>query len=460
VTWTLGELARACGGELRGAAATEVMSVSTDTRTLARGALFVAVKGDSFDGHDFLGDAARAGAAALLVAHAPGAGVSLPAIVVGDTIAALGELARAHRAKFAGPVVAITGSNGKTTTKELCARVLEAAGRRVRRTPGNLNNHIGMPLSILGLAAGDEALVVELGMNHAGEIDALAAIADPTVGAITNVAPAHLGMLGSLEAIAAAKGELFGRLRPDAVAIVNADDPNCVAQSARFEGKKLRFALRAPADFRARVERVEHGSAVYELECPAGRAQVRMRAPGLHLVDDGLCAAAAAFATGLLGAQPLAAIVQGLEEFSGVPGRVALVRAPNGLLVIDDSYNANPHSVARALETLAELRGSGRAFAVLGDMFELGDDAEALHAEVGRRAAAAGVDSLVCVGELSANTAIAARAAGLARVFETESAEEAAQHVRAAARSGDVVLVKASRGMKLERVVKLLTETC
>ena len=459
MSWTLGELARACGGELRGADATEIKSVSTDTRTLGPGALFVAVKGDSFDGHDFLTEAARAGAAAVLVAHAPGAGVSLPAIVVGDTVAALGQLARAHRARFAGPVVAITGSNGKTTTKELCARVLEAAGRRVRRTPGNLNNHIGMPLSILGLAAGDEALVVELGMNHAGEIDALAAIADPTVGAITNVAPAHLGMLGSLEAIAAAKGELFGRLRADAVAIVNADDPNCVAQSARFRGKKLSFALHARADFRASVEHIEHGCAAYELESPVGRTQVRMRAPGLHLVDDGLCAAAAAFATGLLGAQPLAAIAKGLEGFTGVPGRVALVRAPNGVLVIDDSYNANPHSVGRALETLAELRGSGRAFAVLGDMFELGDDADALHAEVGRRAAAV-VDLLVCMGELSANTANAARAAGLGSVFWTQSAEEATQHVRASARSGDVVLVKGSRGMKLERVVKLLTETC
>ena len=460
MSWTLGELARACGGELRGAASTEIRSVSTDTRTLGPGALFVAVKGDSFDGHDFLADAARAGAAALLVAHAPGAGLPLPAIVVGDTVAALGQLARAHRARFAGPVVAITGSNGKTTTKELCARVLEAAGRRVRRTPGNLNNHIGMPLSILGLAPGDEALVVEMGMNHAGEIDALAAIAEPTVGAITNVAPAHLGMLGSLEAIANAKGELFARLGAGATAIVNADDPNCVAQSARFAGAKLRFGLESPADFRGRVERVEHGAAHYTLECPAGTAQVRMRAPGLHLVDDGLCAAAAAFATGLLGPDPLGAIVKGLEEFAGVPGRVALVRAPNGLLVIDDSYNANPHSVARALETLAGLRAAGRAFAVLGDMFELGDDAEALHAEVGRKAAAAGVDVLVCVGELSASTASAARAAGLARVFETRSAEEAVQHVRAQARSGDVVLVKASRGMKLERVVKLLTETC
>jgi len=460
VSWRLGDLARAAGGRLVGPAERELTSVSTDTRTLGAGALFVAVKGESFDGHDFLAEAAARGAAAALVARAPDPKLGLAAIVVGDTVLALGEIARAHRASFAGPVVAITGSNGKTTTKELCARVLEAAGRRVRRTPGNLNNQIGLPLSILGLAAGDEALVVELGMNHAGEIDALARIADPTVGAITNVAPAHLGMFGSLEAIAEAKGELFARLRADATAIVNADDPRCVAQSARFAGRKLRFGVREPAEFCARALRFEHGAARYTLECRAGSAEIQMRAPGLHLVEDGLCAAAAASASGLLGARPLDAIRAGLEAFSGVPGRVALVRTPAGILVVDDSYNANPHSVARALETLAELRGSGRALAVLGDMFELGDDAPKLHAEVGRRAAAAGVDVLVAVGPLSAHTAEAARAAGLACVLSTDSAEDAAKLVRANARNGDVVLVKASRGMQLERVVRLLTESC
>jgi UDP-N-acetylmuramoyl-tripeptide--D-alanyl-D-alanine ligase len=460
VKGSLGELARDCGGRLLGPAETEVTSVSTDTRALGRGALFVAVKGESFDGHDFVADAARLGAAAVLVAHAPEKSLAIPAIVVADTVVALGALARARRAKFSGPVVAITGSNGKTTTKELCAGIFEAAGRRVRRTPGNLNNHIGLPLSILGLAADDEVLVVELGMNHPGELDALTRIADPTVGAITNVAPAHLGMFGSLEAIADAKGELFARMRADAIAIVNADDPNCVTQSERFAGKKLRFAIRAAAEFRARIERIEHGAALYTLECPAGEAPIRMRAPGMHLVDDGLCAAAAAYATGALGARPLDAIQRGLEKFSGVPGRVSLLRAPNGVLVIDDSYNANPHSVGRGLETLAELRGSGRALAVLGDMFELGDDSPRLHAEVGRRAAALGVDVLIAVGPLSANTAAGARAAGLTRVFETESVEAAAAHVREHARSGDAVLVKGAHAMKLERVVKLLTESC
>ncbi len=457
MSWTLGELARACGGQLSGPTGLAIEAISTDTRKLAKGSLFVAVRGESFDGHDFVPDAAAHGAAAVLVARPPAAAV--PAIVVADTVLALGELARAHRAKFAGPVVAITGSNGKTTTKELCARVLEAAGRRVRRTPGNLNNHIGLPLSILALEPADEALVVEMGMNHEGEIDHLARIADPTVGAITNVAPAHLGMLGSIEAIARAKGELFARMRGEATAIVNADDPHCVAQSARFAGRKLRFAVRGSAEFRAAGVRAEAGCAAYTLECPGGAAEIRMRVPGLHLVDDGLCAAAAAFAAGLLGSRPLEAIAKGLESFAGVPGRVALAKTAGGLVVIDDSYNANPHSVGRALETLAQLRAGGRTIAVLGDMFELGDGEAALHAEVGRAAAASGVDVLIAVGPLSAHTAKAAREAGLARALEAASADEAAALVRAHAGAGDVVLVKASRGMKLERVVAILTET-
>jgi len=457
MSWTLGELASACGGTLHGPAELPITNVSTDTRKLARGALFVAVRGENFDGHDFLADALAKGAAAVLVARAPAADV--PAIAVADTVLALGELARFHRARFAGPVVAITGSNGKTTTKELCARLLETAGRRVRRTPGNLNNHIGLPLSILALEPADEVLVVELGMNHEGEIDHLARIADPTVGAITNVAPAHLGLLGSIEAIARAKGELFARLRAGATAIVNADDPNCVAQSARFAGAKLRFGVRAPADFRARDVRVERGCAAWTLECPAGRAEIRMRSPGMHLVDDGLCAAAAAFASGALGARPLEAIARGLEAFAGVPGRVALLETAAGLRVLDDSYNANPHSVAKGLETLAQLRAGGRTIAVLGDMFELGPEEAALHAGVGRAAGENGVDVLVAVGPLSQHTARAAREAGVARVLEADGADAAAAHVRAVAKPGDVVLVKASHGMKLERVVQILTET-
>jgi UDP-N-acetylmuramoyl-tripeptide--D-alanyl-D-alanine ligase len=296
-------------------------------------------------------------------------------------------------------------------------------------------------------------------MNHEGEIDHLARIAEPTVGAITNVAPAHLGPLGSLEAIARAKGELFARIRPGGTAIVNADDASCVAQSARFAGRKLSFGVRAAADVRAEGVRFESSAARYTLVCPAGRTEIRMAVPGSHLVDDGLCAAAATLASGALGADPLAAIRAGLDGFTGVPGRAALRAAPAGFRVLDDSYNANPHSVARALETLVGLRGSGRAIAVLGDMFELGDAADALHAEVGRGAASAGVDRLVAVGPLSRHMAAAARAAGRAPTHPVDEPVEAAKLVREHARAGDVVLVKASRGMRLERVVSELLES-
>jgi UDP-N-acetylmuramoyl-tripeptide--D-alanyl-D-alanine ligase len=458
VSWRLGELADFCAGRVIGSPDVVIESVSTDSRSLRAGALFVAVAGESYDGHDYTADALARGASALLISRAAAAPPGAVAIVVDDTVAALGEMARGHRARFAGPVIAITGSNGKTTTKELCARVLEAAGRRVRRTPGNLNNHIGLPLSVLALEPADEVLVVEMGMNHEGEIDHLARIAVPTVGAITNIAPAHLGPLGSLEAIARAKGELFARLRPDGVAVVNADDRNCVAQSARFAGRKLRFAETADAELRAHSVRAEDGAAHYTLECPAGRVEIRMRAPGLHLVEDGLCAAAAALASGALGSSALEAIRVGLEGFTGVPGRVALRESPDGLRLVDDTYNANPHSVARALETLAQLRGDRRTVAVLGDMFELGDAGAELHAEIGRKAAASAVDVLVAVGALSRHTAQAARAAGLAVTLSCDDPETAAELVRKHARAGDVVLVKGSRGMRLERVVQRLLE--
>ena len=459
MSWTLGELAGFCGGSIRGGRDVVIAGVSTDTRALGRGALFVAVRGEHFDGHDYAGEALARGAAALLVSRASSAPAGAPAIVVEDTVAALGELARGHRARFTGPVIAITGSNGKTTTKELCARVLEAAGRRVRRTPGNLNNHIGLPLSVLALdPPADEVLVVEMGMNHEGEIDHLARIAEPTVGAITNIAPAHLGPLGSLAAIARAKGELYARIRPDGVAVVNADDPNCVAQSARFAGRVLRFAAAADADLRARSVRSESGAALYTLECGAGSTEIRMGAPGLHLVEDGLCAAAAALASGALGGDAIGAMRKGLESFTGVPGRAALRETPDGLRLLDDTYNANPHSVARALETLGQLRGGGRAVAVLGDMLELGDEAQALHAETGRKAAASGVDVLVTVGPLARHIARAAREAGLRTALECDDPDAAAELVRKHARAGDVVLVKASRGMRLERVVTRLLE--
>jgi UDP-N-acetylmuramoyl-tripeptide--D-alanyl-D-alanine ligase len=456
VSWTAGELAARCGGRLEGDARVRVEGVSSDTRTLRRGELFVAIRGETFDGHDFAAEAAAKGAAALLVSRAlPGAAV--PAIVVDDTVAALGRLAREERARFAGPVVAITGSNGKTTTKEMCADVLAAAGLRVRRSPGSLNNSIGLPLSILALEPEDDALVVELGMNHPGEIDALAAIAAPDVGAITLIAATHLGPMGSIEAIARAKGELFDRIRPGGTAVVNADDARVVEQSARFGGRKLRFGYAPDSDLRASEVRAGRDGTRFTLTLPAGSVAVRLAAPGRHLVQNALCAAACAVASGRLGARPLAAIAAGLAAFRGAKQRLALRDAPRGIALLDDTYNSSPASAAAALRTLRDVAG-GRALAALGDMLELGDAGPALHAEIGRTAAAAQVDVLVCVGELSAHTAAAARAAGVRDVHEAPDAETAGALLRKLARSGDTILVKGSRGMRMERALGPLLE--
>ena len=458
MTWTAGQLAERCGGTLHGDPGVRVGGVSTDTRKLDRGDLFVAIRGPNFDGHDFARAAAEAGASCLLVSGPVRDDPGLPRIRVADGVEALAKLARAQRDAFGGPVVAITGSNGKTTTREMCAAILEAGGVRVWRSPGNLNNHIGLPLSILGLRDGDEALVVELGMNRAGEIARLCEIARPTVAAITNVAPAHLGPLGSLEAIARAKGEIFEGLDASGTAAVNADDARVAAQAERFAGARLSFGRAAGCDLRATGERAEGARSRFALETPAGPVDLRLGAVGLHLADDALCAAAAAWASGLLGPDPRAALRLGLEGFAGVPGRGGLLSTPEGALLIDDTYNANPHSVDAALRTLAALEGGERRVAVLGDMFELGPGEADLHAGCGRAAAEARVDLLLGVGPLSAHTARAARDAGVGCALHAGDVDEALGELRARLRPGDRVLVKGSRGMRMERVVRALME--
>jgi len=379
-------------------------------------------------------------------------------VLVPDTLRALGDLARAARASFDGPVVAITGSNGKTTTKELCADILAASGVPVRRTRGNLNNHIGLPLSILALEDGDRALVVELGMNHPGEIDALARIARPTVGAITQVAAAHLGLLGSLDAIARAKGELYERIEPTGCAVLNADDPRVMAQGDRFTGRRLLFGFAAEADFRAVASDVDAAAGRFELRSPLGSCEVQMTLPGRHLVEDALCAAAAAYATGLVGSRNLTALRQAIAGFTGVAGRLTRRVAPGGRTLLDDSYNANPPSAHAAFATLRSIAGSGRAIAVLGDMLELGDDAESLHAEVGRRAAELGLDALIGLGPLAACAVEGARAAGISHAALAADPHDAARRARSLTGAGDAVLVKGSRGSRMERVAQALLQ--
>jgi UDP-N-acetylmuramoyl-tripeptide--D-alanyl-D-alanine ligase len=460
VSFTLGQLARDCGGTLRGDAETRVSGVSSDTRLLEPNQLFIAIRGTAFDGHQFVAEAVAKGARAVLVSSDGVDAGNAAVIRVEDTVLALGSLAKAHRSRFQGPVIAVTGSNGKTTTKEMCASILEAAGHRVRRSPGNYNNEIGLPLSILGLVADDNVLVVELGMNHPGEIDALGAIASPTVGAITQIAPAHLGPMGSVEAIASAKGELLERIRSEGVAVLNADDPLVMGQAGRFSGRVVRFGTGPEAEVRAgSIEPTAVGTR-FELATGRGSTEIELHTPGRHQVWNALCAvaaAAAADAADAPDARLLAAARSGLARFRPVAGRLVLSRTASGITLLDDSYNANPVSVEAALRALAEIEGAARRIAILGDMLELGPEGSDLHAQTGSAAAHAGVDLLVTVGELSRETASAARRGGIEEIVEVSDAKAAASFLRSCVRSGDAVLVKGSRGMKLEAVVRALT---
>jgi UDP-N-acetylmuramoyl-tripeptide--D-alanyl-D-alanine ligase len=465
VIWHLADVVRATGADVhrRGRPAT-FPCVATDSRKLVPGALFVALRGERFDAHHFVAEAAGAGAAGVVVERVP-ADLEplddLTVLVVRDTLRALQDLAADLRHRLAPCVLAVTGSNGKTTTKEMLAEILAAAGGAagVLKTQVNLNNLIGVPLTLLRLAGGEHHAVVEMGMNAPGEIWRLAEIADPDVGVITNVAPAHLEGLGSIAGVARAKGELFARMRRNAVAVVNADDPHVAALGDAFPGRVVRFAVEgdtAAAEVCAEDVRVDaHGTAAFRLRAGRATADVQLRIAGRHNVANALAAAAAAHAVGV----GIEAIVAGLGAALSVGSRMRVRVLASGVTVVDDSYNANPASVAAALRSLREAPAR-RRFAVLGDMLELGAASVELHRAIGRLVAELGIDALYLFGEHAGATAegALAAAAGLAmdavQVLPTHAALAAA--VTDAARAGDWVLVKGSRGQRMEEVVRLL----
>ncbi|MCC5868950.1 MAG: UDP-N-acetylmuramoyl-tripeptide--D-alanyl-D-alanine ligase, partial [Gammaproteobacteria bacterium] len=393
---TLMQVAGAINGELIGPDA-PFTGVSTDSRQLADGNLFVALTGPRFDGHVFLAAAREAGAAGAIVSRA--LDVPLPQILVADTQRALQRLAAQWRSGFAGPVIGLTGSNGKTTVKEMLRAIL-AEGGATLATEGNLNNEIGVPLTLLRLASAHRWAVVEMGANHAGEIARLTRLANPTVGLLINAAAAHLEGFGSREGVARAKGELFENLAPGATAVVNADDRWASMWLASC-GKRpvLRFALDADAEFTATDVR-ETGDPLspaleFRLVTPLGESDVRLPMLGSHNVANALAAAAAAIAAGA----SLGQVRRGLAAVANVAGRLTAQPGLEGCTVYDDSYNANPASVAAAIGFLASR--SGARVLVLGDLGELGADAAVLHREVGQRARDAGLDLLIGVGPLS-----------------------------------------------------------
>lgn len=431
-----------------------VAGFSTDTRTLQEGELFIPLRGENFDGHDYLLQAVSRGAAACLSEEVV-AGLPVPVIRVSDTLKALGDLAAALRLAFAAPVAAVTGSSGKTTTKEMLAAILSLTGPGLK-TEGNFNNLVGLPLTLFRLNLDEHRWVVlEMGMSARGEIARLAEIGAPQVGIITNVGPAHLETLHGLDGVARAKGELFAALPAGGTAIINADDEKVAAIPVANGVRRLFYGLSAGAEVRG--EEIEPGgdSVSFRLVLPTGSRPVRLRLPGRHNVHNALAAAAAAFALGV----DERVIAEGLELFRPTKGRMETVVLPGGVTLVEDTYNANPLSVKAALTALDEMGGEGKRIAVLGDMLELGPEAATLHREVGE-AAAARVDHLLLLGEMAAETAAGAREGGLdpGRVRILASHEEATASLRELMRPGDRVLVKGSRGMRMEKVCAALRQ--
>lgn len=443
---TTADLAAALAARLIGSGETEIAGVAIDSRRVQPGNLFVALRGERVDGHEFVDAARTAGAAAALVEHS--VPCALPQLLVADCTHALGEIARRWRLCCPARVVAITGSNGKTTVKNLTAAMLAAAGL-CHATSGNLNNEIGLPLTLAALPENARFAVLEMGAGQPGDIATLAAIAFADVALVNNIAPAHLERMLNLEGIAATKGAIYSALPEQGIAVINGDD----AFADYFAGlagarRVLRFALDHDADVHGRI--IAGGAQPrLAISTPLGEIEVGLALAGRHNAMNALAATAAALAAGA----NLDHVRAGLESATAASGRLRAERLASGLTLIDDSYNANPASTRAAIEVLAACPGP--RWLVLGDMRELGPQAPELHAAIGRHAAAHGIDLLYTVGALSAH---AARAFGVgARHFEDQSTLIGA--LRAELAPGATVLVKGSRGSAMERVVAALRGT-
>lgn len=431
----------------------EFSGVSTDSRTVSDGALFIALRGDNFDGHEFVETAKARGAVAAVVESSAVANlreIGLPLVAVADTRLALGALAADWRARFTLPLIAVTGSNGKTTTKEMLASIMKAAfGDTVLATQGNFNNDIGLPLTLLKLNSGHRAAIIEMGMNHPGEIAYLARIACPTVALVTNAQRAHLAGMGTIETIATEKGSVFlGLGQPDGIAVFNADDSWAGLWRSQSAGRKvMSFSFEHPADVVGSYQ--AHGlESIVKISVGDDAVEVALALPGVHNARNAVGAATAAIAAGV----SLSAVHDGLAAFRGVKGRLQRRPGLNGALVLDDTYNANPDSVCAGIDVLAVT--VGKKILVLGDMGEIGDMTGQFHDEVGGYAKSQGVDRLLAFGETSALAAHNFGAGGqhfkkIEDLIETLSAEMTPEAI---------VLIKGSRFMRMERVVEAVTE--
>ena len=439
----LSQVAAWCEGRHLGADPA-ITAVSTDTRQLAPGALFVALRGENFDAHDFVAEAEARGASALLLHR--DVPTSLPKVLCADTQEALGEFAAGVQRGRPAVVVALTGSNGKTSVKTLVHGILARAGRAYVN-PGNRNNEIGLPLAVIDAPETARYAIYEMGAGKPGDIAYLCAVVRPDVSLVNNVAPAHLERMGSLLGIADTKAAILDALPADGVAAVNVDDAFAPYFAERAQGHRIiRFGLDGVADVTATDIVLEADGSRFTLVTPEGRAAVTLALPGRHNVLNALAAASLAIGAGI----GLPVIAAGLSAARPVAGRLNTHRLPGGALLIDDSYNANPGSLNAAIDTLAAL--GGERWLVLGDMRELGDDAVALHAQTGRRAKASGITRLFALGELAAAAAEAFGEGGQA--FGDHAAVANALCAGLAGGAAPTVLVKGSRGSAMDTIVK------
>jgi UDP-N-acetylmuramoyl-tripeptide--D-alanyl-D-alanine ligase len=461
--WTLDAVLEATGGKLLVKGKRQTFpGISSDSRTIRPGELFVALVGENFDGHQFIKQAASGGSAAVVVGLKEAEaldteGLQINLIGVNDTLRAFGDLASFWRSHHSIPMVAITGSNGKTTTKEMVAAILSRSWK-VLKNYGTFNNLVGVPLTLMQLDSTHEAAVIEMGMNQPGEIERLTEIVQPTVGMITNIQPAHLEGLGDLAAIQAAKGALFAGMAATGSIVVNRDDPRVLEAASSFPGRQVGFSAKGhPAEVSLdRVIGMDGKGSRFLLRLPGKILEIHLPVLGLHHIKNAVAAAAVAWALNL----PASNISAALGNFRPVDKRMEVLTLPGDIHLINDTYNANPGSMAAALKTLMQVKQQGRALAVLGDMLEMGEESGSLHMQVGRIAAKEGVDYLLAMGKQASHLLAGAAEGGMARDQLTVASnhQEISAQVHNLLTAGDWLLVKGSRGMRMEKVVESLME--
>ena len=430
--------------------------ITTDSRRVQDGNLFVALQGEKYDGHDFVGLAVEQGAAGLLVHNEAKFKINrhhkkITIIKVGDTLQALGDLAHTYRKRFSIPMIGLTGSSGKTTTKEMMAAII-GREKTILATEGNLNNLIGLPQTIFRLTKDHELAILEMGTNTRGEIKRLTQIAAPEIGLITNIGPAHLAGFGSVDIVREEKGDLFFNMAPAGTAIVNVDDEAVRIVAERWTGRRITFGMSPDADVTAKdIEKNGVRGVRFNLVIGDKINKVEMKIIGMHHVYNALAAAAVAWAAGI-GCKTIA---EGLAAFRPVSGRMQMIKLQNCAFVLDDSYNANPASVREALLTLKDLKNHHSGYVFLGDMLELGTSADEMHRKIGILMATIGVNAVFLKGDFSAVTAAGAMEGGMLtqNIFFLSQEEDGMQFLKNNLRKGDWVLVKGSRRMKMEKIV-------